>query len=106
MNTGILKRIERLSLTRKKSASFSASDGSRVFLIFGLNVSSTVSALGTKGLQYSVLGKKILNVSFSPSFVEYFSDLHPLHTFKTFLPKLLKVSHQDFFCVKQVLIFS
>ena len=77
---------------QKKYASFSATDGARAFLKYGLFVLSTLSALSSKGLQYYVLGKEVMDVSSFSSFASL-SDLSPLHKVEPFLLKLLKVFH-------------
>ena len=73
----MLKRIEKLYLARTNSASFYATDGVRVFLKYGLVVSSTLSALCTKGLRYDVLGKEVMGVSSYFYFVDSLSDPPP-----------------------------
>ena len=54
----------KICLTRTKSASFYATGGVCGVLKYGLVVLSTFSALGTKGLQYYILGKEVMDVSY------------------------------------------
>ena len=92
----ILKCIEILFLTRTNSASSPLTYGTSTFK-YGLVVSTTLSALGIKGLQCGVLGKEVVDIS---SLFFYFSDYlsypPPLYKVKTFISKLLKVFHQYF----------
>ena len=62
MNTGILKHIEKLSLTRTNSDSFSTTRETHGFVKYVFFVLSTLSSLGTKGIQYAVLRNEFMDV--------------------------------------------